>query len=120
MATNNLQANVASPFAGLGTSTYNVLAAGSFVVDCQMTLPANNGLGNSAVQIVINKNGSAVVTVGGATADPTPSQPSIGARANILCAASDVLTVVISSAAVVDNLANSVKSMINLYPSDGH
>lgn len=110
MATNSLQLNQSNPVAGLGTSTYNVLTAGVYFVEVKSTIPLA-----SALQIVINQNGSPIVTSGGTATDPTPTQESIGAACSIQCAAADVITVVLSSANAVDGLPNAVKSIVNLY-----
>jgi hypothetical protein len=127
MATNSLQLNTSSPVAGLGTSTYNVALAGMYSVNVQSTLPFEQGTFNnssvvppvtSGLQIVINQNGSPMVTVGGSATNPTPTQPSMGASAKLQCAASDVITVVLSSANAIDNQPNSVKSTINLYQGE--
>lgn len=127
MATNSLQLNTSSPVAGLGTSTYNVLVAGQYTVNVQSTLPFEQGTFNnssvvpsvaSALQIVINQNGSPIVTVGGAAPAVTPTQPSLGATAHLSCAVNDVITVVLSSANAIDGIPNSVKSTINLYQGE--
>lgn len=124
MAINSLQLNNSSPFAGLGTATFNVVTAGLYTVTCQSTIPFEQGTSNSssvtpstssALQIVINQNGTPLVTVGGSATNPTPTQPSISASARIQAAASDVLTVVLSSANAIDAQANSVKSTINVF-----
>jgi hypothetical protein len=123
MSINSLQLNESTPFAGLGTSTFNVLTAGLYTVSCNSTIPFVQGtsadssstVGQSGLQIVINQNGTPVVTVGGSATNPTPTQPSIGAVARIQAAASDVLTVVLSSSNAVDSVANAVKSIINVY-----
>ena len=121
---NSLQLNTSSPFAGLGTGTYTVVTAGNYRVTCKSTLPYEQGTSNnssvtpstsSALQIVINQNGSPIVTVGGAANNPTPTQPSLVASAELQCAAADVITVVLSSANAIDAVPNTVKSIINLY-----
>lgn len=127
MATNSLQLNTSSPVAGLGTSTFNVVTAGMYTVSVQSTLPYESGTFNmsdvipsvaSALQIVINLNGTPQVTIGGSATNPTPSQPSMGTSARLQCAASDVITVVLSSANAIDNQPNSVKSTINLFQGE--
>lgn len=127
MAADSLRLNSSSPVAGLGTSTYNVLADGIYSVNVQSTLPYTSGSSyyssdtmpvDSALQIVINKNGSAQVTVGGATGNPTPSQPILSAGAKLQCVATDVITVVLSSSAAIDAQPNSVKSVINLFQGE--
>ena len=124
MSINSLQLNNSSPFSGLGTATYNVLSAGLYTVNCSSTIPYEQGTSNnssvtpsvsSALQIVINQNGTPVVTVGGSASNPTPTQPSMSAVARIQAAASDVITVVLSSANAIDAVPNMVKSTINVY-----
>lgn len=121
----NLLLNSGNPVAGLGTSTYTVVAAGEYTIGVRSTIPRDPGGSSrssdqtfpyaSALQIVINKNGSPLVTVGGASTNPTPTQPSLAASTSVLCAAADVLTVVLSSANAVDALPNSVKSTITIF-----
>lgn len=113
MAINSVQLNQAASIAGLGTTTFNVVTAGEYSVGCESTLPQS-----SALQIVINQNGSPIVTVGGAVTNPTPTQPSLAANAKLACAATDVITVVLSSANAVDGLPNSVKSIINIFQGE--
>ncbi len=119
-----LNTNQSTPFAGLGTWTYTVPTTGTYTVDCQATVPNEQGASGtttapqpvqSALQIVINLNGSPQVTVGGAANDPTPTQPSLGARATLQCTATDVITVVLTSSAAVDAAPNAVKGIINLF-----
>lgn len=113
MALNSIQVNTSAAVAGLGTTTFNVVSAGEYKVECKSFIPLN-----SALQIIIKLNGSAQVTVGGAAANPTPTQQIMSAGAILLCAASDVITVVLSSANAVDNVPNSVKSVINLFQGE--
>lgn len=93
-------------------------------VNVQSTLPYTSGSYNysqdtqpvdSALAIAIQLNGVNQVSTGGATANPTPSQPSLGAGCRLQCEAGDVVSVVLSSAAAIDNQPNSIKSSINLY-----
>lgn len=114
MAT-TLQINESAAVAGLGTSTYTVISAvaGFISVQVKSTIPLA-----SALQIVINLNGSAQVTSGGAATNPTPTQQSMGAACKLQCAAGDVITVVLSSANAVDSQPNGVKSIINLYQGE--
>ncbi len=65
----------------------------------------------SGLNIVVNKAGSAIYTLG----SPSPTQPSLGGSVRIQCTAADVITVVFSSLAPVDQLPNAVKSTVNLY-----
>jgi len=112
--------------AGLGTFSYTVpTGAGAFYTcSCQSTLPYEQGTFNnssvtpfvaSALQIVINQNATPLVTIGGSTQNPTPTQPAMGTSARIQAVAGDVISVVLSSSAAIDNEPNSVKSNINLF-----
>lgn len=109
--------NQSQSVAGLGTTTFTVPAATSGIipvkVECKSTLPLASGL-----QIVINKNGSPVVTSGGAAANPSPTQLSLGAVAYMSLVASDAVTVVLSSSAAIDAIPNSVKSVITVAQSE--
>lgn len=121
---NGLQLNTSTPFAGLGTATYTIVTTGIYTVSVKSTIPyiaagtSNNSTvttGGSALQIVINQNGSPILTSGGVSTNPTPTQPSLGARISFQATAADVITVVFSSANAVDAVPNAVKSIINLY-----
>lgn len=107
---NSLQANISQPVAGLGDFTFTIVTAGIYTVQVKTTLPLA-----SAVSIVIKKNSSALVTVGGADANPTPTQQSIGASTSAAFAAADVVHVVLASSAVADNVPNNVKSIVNIF-----
>lgn len=125
---NTLLLNSGNPVAGLGTSTYTVLTAGEYTVGIKSTIPRDPGGSSlfssqvspfaSALQIVINQNGSPVLTIGGSSTNPTPTQPSLGSSISLLCAAGDVLTVVLSSANAIDSQPNAVKSTITLYQGE--
>lgn len=94
---------------GLGTATFTVATAGFYTLTCQSTIPPN-----SALSIAVNKNGSSQFTVNA----PTPTQASISAGGRIQCAATDTLTVVLTSANAVDSVPNTVKSVINLFQGE--
>lgn len=126
---NSIQLNQGTVFAGLGTSSFTVVAPGLYSVSVQSTIPhdAGSSLNSaqaatspfaSALQIVINLNGSPVVTVGGSAANPTPNQPFISAAAHMSCVATDVISVVLSSANAIDAQPNTVKSIINLFQGE--
>lgn len=122
--TNTLTAVQSTPFVGLNTFTYTVTTAGIYTVDCEATIPNEQGTSantNSAqpvqsqLQIVIALNGTPALTVGGSAANPTPTQGTLGARTHLSCAVADVITVVTSSSAAVDVALNAVKGTVNLY-----
>ena len=126
MTINSLQINTSTPVAGLGTQTCNIVTAGLYTVAFNITIPFVQGtsansastVGQSALQVVVNQNGTPVLTVGGSSANPTPTQPAIGSSVRIQCAAGDVITVVLSSANAVDAVANAVKGIINVYAGE--
>ena len=99
---NDTQSNI---ICGLGTWTYTVTQAGPFYVSASSTeVPP------SSLSIVINQNGSPKATSTATTA----SQDRVRISIDLNCAASDVITVVISSAAAIDNQLNTVKTLVNL------
>ncbi len=107
---NSLQVNQSGSIAGLGTFSFTVVTAGPYTIACNSTVPPSSGL-----QIVLNQNSTPLVTVGGVSTDPTPTQQSIGTSARVNALVGDVISAVLSSANAVDNFPNSVKSVINLY-----
>lgn len=94
-----------SPFVtvGLGTFTYRVPTAGVYNITVQSTQEVPSGL-----SIVINQNGSPVYTA------PTlsPTQSALQFKFDLLCAAADALTVVLSSSAAQDQLYNSLQTTL--------
>lgn len=89
-------------FSGLGTQTLEAPFAGPYLVKGKISIPTLvAGGGVSSCLVVVNQNGTPVYT-GQAGAE--------GFRTIIVCAALDVLTVVLSSAAAADQPANSIKS----------
>lgn len=127
MTINAFQINTSTPVAGLGTQTCNVVTAGLYTLAVNFTIPyrasgmpgdSTSLTGQSSLQIVVNNNGSPVLTLGGAATNPTPTQPSLAGSVRIQCAANDVITVVLTSAAAVDNVANAIKGTINFYQGE--
>lgn len=90
---------------GLGTLTFNIPSAGNYQVLCQTTV-------NPASSLVIQ------VKQGGATKYTapafTPTQSALQFKAPLVCAAADVITVVLTSSAAVDNQLNSIQSNISI------
>ena len=124
MTINAFNPNSSTVVAGLGTQTCNVVTAGLYTCAVNFTIPyvpagssANSAstAGQSGLQIVVNQNGTPVLTLGGSSSNPTPTQPSLGGSVRIACAANDVITVVLSSANAVDAALNAVKGTINFY-----
>lgn len=107
-----------NPVAGLGTFQYTVLVAGPYTIECKSTIPvaANSPSGQqSNLTINIKQNSTSLVSVGGASTNPTPTQASIGTSAQALFAVNDVIQVVLSSSNAVDSIPNAVKSVINVF-----
>lgn len=121
--TNSLQVNQSTVFAGLGTNSFTVTVAGLYTVAFTSFIPyqtasSNNSsvtTGGSSLQVVVNQDTGggpvAKLTVG----SPTPTQPIMGGSVRLQCSVNDVITVVLTSAAAVDNAFNAIKSIINLY-----
>lgn len=103
------------PFGGSGI--YNVKVEAT-MEDSVIGNGAGSGLNqqtaqvvtNSALSIVVNKNGSAVLT----SSVPTPFQAAYQGKILINCVATDVITVVLSSANAIDKLLNSVQSIVSI------
>ena len=123
MTINSIPLNVSSVFAGLGTATYNVVTAGLYTCAFVSTIPyiasgssANSTVttGGSALSVVINQNGSPILT----SVAPSPTQPQVGGKVTFQAAVSDVITVVLTSANAVDAVPNAVKTTINLYSGE--
>ena len=91
-----------APFVSLGTYTFLIPAAGNWSLDGKLSIPslAAGDSADSQVVVTINQNGSPIY-VGPAGAK--------GFRAVFQAAASDAMAVVLSSAAAIDQPANSVK-----------
>lgn len=68
----------------------------------------------SGLDVVI-KQGSTVL---GRFGFPTPTQPIMGGSVLVQAAASDVLTIVLSSLSTADNALNAVKTIVNLYQGE--
>lgn len=127
---NAFQLNTSTVVAGLGTQTYTVptgTATNLYTCAVNFTIPyrasgmpgdSTSTVGQSALQIVVNKNGSAALTLGGTATNPTPTQPSIAGSVVLSLAAGDIVTVVLTSANAVDAAPNAVKGTINFYSGE--
>lgn len=109
-----LQLNQALVIEGMGGYLYTVTATGSYTVRVKSTMLAGSGL-----RIRLQKNNVTIVTSGGSTDSPTPTQTSLGAEFTQTCVATDTLSVVLDSSVAQDSLPNSVKSTINLFSNEG-
>lgn len=66
----------------------------------------------SGLVITINNGATQLYRIG----VQSQTQPSLGGSVNTQCTAADVITVVLSSLANVDQLPNAIKTIINLFP----
>lgn len=107
-ATNNVVITNSSPgtttAAANGTAspgfTYSILTTGSFGT------PPISGL------VITLQQNSSVLQV---YANPSPTQPLMGGKTSVGCAANDVLSFIFSSSSTADASLNSIKSIINIY-----
>lgn len=120
---NGLQLNTSTVVTGLGTQTYTFSIAGLYTCAVNFTIPykaigqpgdSTSLIGASGLSIVVNLNGSPVLTL----TSPSPTQPSMGGSVRVQAAVGDVLTVVLSSSAAADQLTNVIKGTVNLYQGE--
>ena len=123
MTINSVSSIASTPVVGLDTQTFNVVTAGLYTCQVRYTIPyqssgssaySDNTTGGSSLQVLVKLNGTTKLTLG----SPTPTQPSLSGSVVMQCAASDVITVVPSSAAAADNALNAVKGIINVYQGE--
>jgi hypothetical protein len=110
--TSVLQPESTQVISGLGTYAITVPRAGNYTLGCSCTIPLNSGL-----QIQLSQSGGTSVTktIGGSSANPTPTQQILGTSYQFECAASDVLTVALTSSAAADQLANAIQGTITVF-----
>lgn len=97
---------------GAATDAANGTASPGFsysITQGSYGVPAISGL-----DVVINQNSTVVARYG----FPSPTQPLLGGSVIIQAAASDVITVVLSSLSTADSALNAVKTIINLYQGE--
>lgn len=100
---NGAQAAVVS---NLDTYNYTAKSSATHFVTVSVTEhPA------SSLSIVIQKNGTPVAT----STPPSATQAVINLSTPISCSASDVLSVVLSSSAAIDQRINHIKGIINIH-----
>lgn len=106
MALKDTQTNVQC---GLGTFTYTIPVTDYYGFRVSSWVNPD-----SDMIITINKNGTPLAT----SPDPLPTQTHVDLSvSNVSCTLNDAITVVLSSAAAVDNQANTVKSIIGIMTS---
>lgn len=93
-------------FNGLGTQSFTIPIAGPYFVEGHLSLPSLvGGGGASQVVVTINQNGSPIYT-GQAGAE--------GFYKDMLCAANDVIAVVLNSSAAPNLGLNVIKANISI------
>ncbi len=121
--TNGLQINESTAFAGLGTLSFTAVTAGPYTVSFKSFIPyiasgmpgdSTTTTGGSGLQVVINLNASAKLTIG----SPSPTQQIMGGKVNLALVAGDVVTVVLTSSNAVDSGLNAPKTIVNLYQGE--
>lgn len=124
MTVNAFNPNASTVVTGLGTQTSNVITAGLYTLALNFTVPyrasgtsldSSSTAGGSALQIVVNQNGSPVLTIGGTL---PPTQATLAGSVRMQCSVNDVITVVLTSANAVDAQPNAVKGLINFYQGE--
>lgn len=93
-----------SSFAGLGTYTYTVPAAGLFKAKVLAQLIPSTG-----ISLVINQNGSPI-----ATSTAAGASEILGAEVQLVLAAADVITWVVSSSTPTDYLLGKLLSTVSI------
>lgn len=90
---------------GLGTMTYTVPTTGQYsvLVDCTENPP-------TSLTILVKNGGSTIFTA----PTITPTQGALQFKYSFGATAADVITVVLSSSAAIDNQLNTVKTIISI------
>src|ERR1700678_3820563 len=96
-------------FAGLGTAGIRMNTAGLKTISGTLPLPTINqgASADSSVVVTINLNGGSTLYTGAAGAQ--------GFETQVACSAGDVVNVIFTSAATVDQGLNVVKSTISCF-----
>lgn len=91
---------------GLDDFTHTVASTGTYSVSVQSTETPPTGL-----SVVVNKNGSPIFTA------PviTPTQSAMQFQVGFLAAATDVITVVLTSASEIDSQLNTLKTSVSIF-----
>jgi hypothetical protein len=94
-----------SEIQGIGSVSFGVLAGAGFVKGTLSLPTIVGGAGASSVLVTVNQNGSPIYTglVG-----------AEGFNVNFLAALNDIIQVVTSSSATVDNALNTVKMQVQI------
>lgn len=100
---NGAQATV---IASLDTYNYTVKTASMHVCAVSITMRAP-----SSISVVIKQGSTTIAT----STAPAAAQTVINLNATMNCAVNDVISVIISSSAALDNQPNNMKGIINIH-----
>ena len=99
--------NVSNASSGLSTDIFKVSVAGPYYMSAQATVNEP-----SALVITLSQSGSASKTV---VSPPTSAQEiAVSVNGSFNCAIGDILHVVVTSSAPIDQPPNLIKTIINL------
>jgi hypothetical protein len=99
--------NTSSASSGLSTDTFKVAVAGMYYLSAQTTV-----IQPSALVITLSQTGSTSASL--ATPATSPVQESVSINKTFNCAIGDILSVVVTSSAPIDQPPNLIKTIINL------
>ncbi len=118
--TDSISPNQSTIFAGLGTAAFTIVDAGIYAFEFESTIPyraagsqgdSSSTVGASALSVALKLNSDTLLTV----ASPGSTQPLVGGKVSMLCAAGDVVSAVLTSSAAADAQRNAIKTTLNLY-----
>lgn len=94
-----------SSLSGLGTFTHTTASTGQYRIQVRSTMqPA------SSLAISIAQTGSASNSI--SSIAPTPSDTQVGLQGVFQCVAGDLITITLSSSAIIDQGYNVIRSII--------
>lgn len=96
-----------SAISGLGTDTFKVIAAGMYYLSAQTTVNIPSGL-----VITLSQSGSVSASI--TTPTTSAQQESLAINKTFNCQIGDLLSVVTSSSAPLDQPPNLIKTIVNL------
>ncbi len=117
-----------TPTVGLSEQDWTVPADGIYTVQVKYWVPyqaagsSNSSsvtTGGSSLQVLVKLDSTTKLTIGGVAGDPTPTQPYVSGSVQISATVGQVIKVIPSSSAAVDNQLNSVKGIINIFAGEG-
>jgi hypothetical protein len=104
---NNMKAMQPSVSSGLSTDTFKVTTAGLHSIYARSTVIQPSGL-----VVTLSQSGSTSASVVSSTTSPMQEEVEVNGKFN--CAVGDILSVVVTSSAPVDQPPNLIKTIINL------